>query len=308
MVASGLTPDLVRVLRELDGSKRIEALLALAESEHVERLRGVLAGLTELGLLEEAAPPAEDRRPAAEAALWSLRARLRHRETAHRRAHSAIVVQGNGRLTVAVATLLAAAGVGRVHVDTSGQVAEADLGSGYADSDLGSARRAAAAAAVRRANPATRTARPTGRRRPDLVLLADAVVPAPEVVDLLFQDGVPHLPVRIREGLGIVGPLVLPGRTSCLRCADLHRTGFDSSWPKVAGQLAGRTQRADLGSVHATAAMAAGQALRVLSPSDLPPPVWNATVEIDTFEGTVEHRAWVPHPACDCGALPEPDR
>lgn len=26
----------------------------------------------------------------------------------------------------------------------------------------------------------------------------------------------PHLPVRVRDGTGLVGPLVIPGETSCL--------------------------------------------------------------------------------------------
>ncbi|WP_208026063.1 hypothetical protein [Amycolatopsis acidicola] len=79
---------------------------------------------------------------------------------------------------------------------------------------------------------------------------------------------------------------------------------MDSRWPTVAGQLAGRSQQADLCSVQATAAMAVGQILRALSPGEKPPPAWNTTIEIDTFEGTVEHRPWPPNPACGCGAQP----
>jgi hypothetical protein len=35
----------------------------------------------------------------------------------------------------------------------------------------------------------------------------------------IHQDerrGVPHLPVRVHDGTGLVGPLVIPGMTSCL--------------------------------------------------------------------------------------------
>ena len=32
----------------------------------------------------------------------------------------------------------------------------------------------------------------------------------------LHSRGVPHLPVRVRDGIGLVGPLVIPGVTSCL--------------------------------------------------------------------------------------------
>ncbi|WP_158886416.1 ThiF family adenylyltransferase [Amycolatopsis anabasis] len=302
VMASGLPPDLVAALRSLDGTRRTEALLALAKSEHVEELRAVLTGLTQLGLIEDAGPPARHRRPAAEAGLWSLRSRRPRQEIATRREHAAVVLHGSGRLAIAMATQLAAAGIGRIHVETSGNVTEEDLGCGYVESDLGSSRAAASIAAIRRTNPATRTGRLPSDRRPELVVLTDAVVPAPEVVCMLVAESVPHLAVRIRDGLGIVGPLVLPGRSSCLRCADLHRTALDACWPKVASQLAGRRQQADLASVHATAAMACGQVLRILNPGDGPPPVWNATIEIDTYEGTMGRTEWPPHPACTCEA------
>ena len=36
---------------------------------------------------------------------------------------------------------------------------------------------------------------------------------------------------------GVVGPLVIPGLTSCLRCADLHRRDRDPAWHALAVQL-----------------------------------------------------------------------
>jgi hypothetical protein len=176
---------------------------------------------------------------------------------------------GDGRLAVALAVLLAKAGVGRVVV-ASGRSPKRTFGFGYTDADIGLPRRKAAAEAIRRANPSTRTSRLLGDRRPELVL-TDAVVPAPEVVGPLVHNGIPHLAVRVRDVIGIVGPLALPGRSSGLTCADLHPTALDSRWPMTAGQLAGRPQRADLGDVQACAALAAAQALRVLSPEETPP-------------------------------------
>ncbi|HJQ48381.1 MAG TPA: TOMM precursor leader peptide-binding protein [Amycolatopsis sp.] len=303
MVASGLPPDLTNVLHRLDGSLRTDELLAIAESEHTDQLCDILSDLTRLGLVEEAWTPAGRGRAAAEVGLSSLRSRQPARDAYSRRAHTGVILYGSGRLTIAVATLLATSGVGRVQVEADGYITELDTGSGYVDADIGRQRRAAAADAVRRANPATR---PKLHRdqRPDLAVLADAIVPAPELVRLLVHERLPHLPVRVREGLGIVGPLVHPGRSTCMSCADLHRKAMDARWPTVAGQLAGRFQHADLGSVQATAALATAQVLRALCPGDSPPPVWNTTIEIDTYEGTIEHRAWPPNPACECGAGP----
>ncbi|NKQ57602.1 TOMM precursor leader peptide-binding protein [Amycolatopsis sp. K13G38] len=302
MVASGLPPDLVKALHRLDGSLRTDELLSIAESEHVDQLHDLLTRLTRLGLVEEAWSPAGRGRTAGEVGLWALRARQPVRDAYSRRAHSAVVLHGSGRLTIAVATMLAAAGVGHVRVEAEGYVTDQDTGSGYLDSDIGRQRRVAAAEAIQRANPAVHTKRLSRDRRPELAVLADAIVPAPELIRMLFHEGVPHMPVRVREGLGIVGPLVYPGRSTCMRCADLHRRSMDSRWPAVAGQLAGRSQQADLSSVQAAAAVAAAQVLRALSPGETPPPVWNTTIEIDTHEGTIEHRPWPPNPECGCGA------
>ena len=50
----------------------------------------------------------------------------------------------------------------------------------------------------------------------DLVVLSDFLVADPRVVRELHDAAVPHLPVRVRDGTGLVGPLVIPGVTSCL--------------------------------------------------------------------------------------------
>ncbi|NIH85264.1 TOMM precursor leader peptide-binding protein [Amycolatopsis granulosa] len=306
MLGKGLPPDVVRALHHLDGNLRLESLLALVDGEHVEMLRDLLTRLTRLGLVEEAWPPSAYSRTVNEAGLWSLSARQGHGETVARRRHSAVVLFGSGRLTVAMAVLLASAGVGQVRVEAEGAVTEHDTGSGYTDADIGRARAAAAADAIRRANPATVTRRLRDGRLPELAVLADAVVPAPEVVRQLMHEKVPHLAVRVREGIGIVGPLVHPGRSSCLGCADLIRRSMDDRWPVVAGQLAGRSQPADLVTVQATAALAAGQVLRALGPADGVPPGWNTTMEVDPYENTIYHRPWLPNPVCTCGARPEP--
>jgi hypothetical protein len=51
----------------------------------------------------------------------------------------------------------------------------------------------------------------------DLVVLSDYLVADPRMVRDLHARGVPHLPVRVRDGTGLVGPLVIPGVTSSLR-------------------------------------------------------------------------------------------
>jgi hypothetical protein len=50
----------------------------------------------------------------------------------------------------------------------------------------------------------------------DLVILSDNLVTDPRMQRDLHSQGVAHLAVRVRDGTGLVGPLVIPGVTSCL--------------------------------------------------------------------------------------------
>lgn len=47
----------------------------------------------------------------------------------------------------------------------------------------------------------------------------------------------PHLHVGTHGAISVVGPMVVPGVTSCLRCAHLHQRDADPSWPLLAVQL-----------------------------------------------------------------------
>jgi hypothetical protein len=50
----------------------------------------------------------------------------------------------------------------------------------------------------------------------DLVVLSDNLVSDPRMLRDLHSQGVAHLAVRVRDGIGLVGPLVIPGISSCL--------------------------------------------------------------------------------------------
>jgi hypothetical protein len=57
----------------------------------------------------------------------------------------------------------------------------------------------------------------------DLVVLSDSLVADPRMVRDLHSRGVPHLPVRVRDGTGLVGPLVIPGLFSAMLVSGLNR-------------------------------------------------------------------------------------
>ena len=143
----------------------------------------------------------------------------------------------------------------------------------------------------------------------DLVVLADALVTDPRVLRDLHTARVPHLPVRVRDGTGLVGPLVIPGLTSCLACADLHRSDRDAAWPALAAQLRHAVTTADRATVLGTAALALTQVdlvVRALredpdAQGAAPAPITlDTTVEFDVGTGSVVTRRWSRHPACAC--------
>lgn len=142
--------------------------------------------------------------------------------------------------------------------------------------------------------------------RPDLVVLSDVLVVDPRVIRELHNARVPHLPVRVRDGTGLVGPMVIPGVTSCLACADLHRSDRDAAWPALAAQLRDTVGSAGRATVLATAALALDQVDRVLrvvhnAPGQAPPPpTLDATLECDVTAGTIVARRWQRHPRCSC--------
>src|SRR6201997_4433788 len=136
----------------------------------------------------------------------------------------------------------------------------------------------------------------------DLVVLTDYLVADPRMVRALHSQGVPHLPVRVRDGTGLVGPLVIPGVTSCLGCADLHRSDRDAAWPAIAAQLRDTVGGADRATLLATAALALSQVNRVIgavrgSESEAPTAL-NATLEFDVHAGSIVARQWPRHPLC----------
>jgi bacteriocin biosynthesis cyclodehydratase domain-containing protein len=140
----------------------------------------------------------------------------------------------------------------------------------------------------------------------DLAILADDLIVDTRLLRTLTCANVPHLAVRARDGTGLIGPMVLPGITSCLECADRHRRDRDEQWPAVAAQLTGTVGVAAPATVLGTAAVALAQIDRVLSAirGQTPGPLatLNATLELDLATHALTARHWTAHPLCECGA------
>ena len=128
---------------------------------------------------------------------------------------------------------------------------------------------------------------------------------SPDQVAELLRLRLPHLAVSVREAIGIVGPLVQPGVTACLRCLDLARAERDPAWPLILAQLpAGWMDPTADDAVLATA-VAAQAAAQALAFADWPPLAWstaNGTLELALPAWQWRRRTWLPHRACTCGS------
>lgn len=134
----------------------------------------------------------------------------------------------------------------------------------------------------------------------DLTVVA---VEAPEadrvLTDHLLRMDQPHLLVRGHD-LGVtVGPLVIPGRTSCVQCADLTRRDADPQWPTVLAQLTRVSQTPPPVLVGWAAAVAAAQALAFLTGGVAE--TAGSTLELSRPDYAMRLRAWGVHPGCGCG-------
>ncbi|WP_157970573.1 hypothetical protein [Nakamurella deserti] len=240
-------------------------------------------------------------------------------------ADAVAVVVGAGRVATSVAALLAAAGTGHVHLDPDRALRAGDATpAGAARTDLeaatsvlafdplrrrderysgrprpaGPADRTALAGMLRRVAPGVAVHRPSGFVRPDIVVLATDGPPPPDLTRRLMTDGQPHLVIGAGEEHAVVGPLVLPGRSSCLHCHDLHRRDADAGWPQV--QLALRRSWPVPPAVLATtaAAIATEQVLHHLTGGR--PATVDGTLESRLGDWRVRRRSWRAHPSCFC--------
>ena len=270
--------------------------------------RPIVDALHEAGFFVRA--PAGDTRPSLPPRLASDIAALRVRrgdraESAMAvRARAAVTVHGTTRVAALIAPLLAAAGVGRVHASTTGdaRLAHAAPG-GPTPADEGSRFSAAVHAAVRRAAPECDTGLLPFGVRPDVVVVAADGPADPEQSATLHLRGCAHLRVSAEADHGVVGPFVLPGLTSCLRCADRHRLDRDLAWSALAVQLAVPPRHgppSDVALASLTAAVASLQVLQLLDGEE--PTTLDATLEAQLPDWRLRRRTWPPHPTCNRGA------
>lgn len=147
-----------------------------------------------------------------------------------------------------------------------------------------------------------------------LGLLVGVGEPARELLDPWVRAGVPHLVVRISEGVAVIGPFVAPGRTACLRCVDAHHADSDPRWPLLVAQQAARTAHARPDGVPepvdpVLARLAVAWAVRdlVSHVEGRHPATWSATLRMPPHLAETESVSWLRHPDCGCSWNADPE-
>jgi bacteriocin biosynthesis cyclodehydratase domain-containing protein len=316
VVLDGVATDTVRHL-----IGRADDAATTAASGRDAVLPALQARLVEAGYLWSAMPPSEPDpaavdtrhavahpRLAGELTALAARAGERAAELIAARRHCTVAIHGTGRVGGHLAGILAAAGIGRVYaVDATPVRLHHALPGGLAPGDEGMPFAAAVAAGAERHAPGVVCVPAPFGEPPDLVVLAVDEPVDEERRAALHARSCAHLLVRVSGGHGVVGPLVLPGLTSCLRCADLHRLDRDPAWDALAVQLsvAGRQRPAsEVALASVVGGLAAVQALDFLDGGA--PATVEGTLEMQLPDWRVRRRSWPIHPDCDC--LPDHHR
>ncbi|MEU0173268.1 ThiF family adenylyltransferase [Streptomyces massasporeus] len=325
-LATGSFLDLLNGTRGLELLREEGRRMDLPDG-HVD---GLVRGLARAGLLDDArgGGPAADALRKKKEVLDRLRPDLASLslttsapgdaigQLAARRSQR-VQVRGAGRVGAVLASLLAGAGVAEVDVLDGGRVEPWDVAPGGLPAEsVGDRRDESARRAVRRAAPDRPRRRATAQTSPgagdpgfSLVIIAprdDVAVHAPDpaAAEPLMASGTPHLYAGVVEGTGVVGPLVLPGETSCAGCLQEGRTDRDPAWPRLVAQWRSGRQRqvrpCDLTLATTVAGLAAAHALAFLD-GQVPSSAgsrWEVSVP-----GLRWHaRSIRAHPECPCAA------
>ena len=289
-VQVGVDPDAALVFRGpgfgvlldlLDGSQSMSAVRhgALAAGLTTAQVSGALDALVAAGLLAERGTAAYSE------SLTPLKVKL----------------IGAGSVGYQLARLLAASGLGTLYVYDD-ELPEPAL---YPAAGVLASRSEALRSTLGGGD--TRVLSLSHWSKPDAGRVDLAIVACDEpefdrvITDDLVRNDQPHLVVRCWGNGVSVGPLVIAGETSCLRCADLTRSSADPQWPAALRQLS-RVHVASPPALLAwAAAVAAAQALAYLYGDR--PEAAGATLELGWPNFVTRLRRWAPHPNCGCGWL-----
>lgn len=220
------------------------------------------------------------------------------------RSRSAARIHGLGRCGQTIASLLAASGIGALYLNDQHPVHAGDIGTGpLRMADLGKPRTVALAHRLGQQWPRTRlsgwTPGPDASGLGAQVTVVTACDALPESwAAHLAGTRMPHLPVVFGPAWARVGPLVIPGLTTCLDCAQ-PRAGSTAEGPQAAGTPRSDSSTAELALSCAAAGLAAVQILMLLDGVNVPSTA-DAVLSIDLATGGVQRVPVQPRSDCTC--------
>jgi hypothetical protein len=240
------------------------------------------------------------------------------------RQDAVVIVRGTGRIATAVATSLAGSGLGHVHQQPDRALRLADLPelgptAGTADPRRDEARRRAASGAsaisrptradtamlatnLSRAAPHIKVHAPAAHHRVALVVLAGDGPPSPSLAAELTARRIPHLAIRAGLTTAVIGPFVLPGRSSCLMCALRQRAEIDEGREVFEQALRLELVVPPAQLVCAAVALVIADVLDHLDGVN-EPTTMDGTLEWSLGDPAARRRSWSIHPECGCNGI-----
>lgn len=237
---------------------------------------------------------------------------------------STVAVVGVGGIGTWISYLLVAAGVGHLHLfdDDAVEVSNLTRQMLFDTEDVGVPKVFAARDRLTRLNPAVTVSCHKEALGSDnatlkvlsgtdlIVVSADNPLSLKDHIDALsIETGTPWTSCGYRGATGLIGPLFIPGRTGCLKCAHIDATRMDSvsSMPLVA-TINKRFQPPSFGPLNGiVAAMTAGDVIAYLAglPCDIPS--LGTLITFDLVGAETAKRHWKRRSDCSrCGHLTEP--
>lgn len=133
-----------------------------------------------------------------------------------------------------------------------------------------------------------------------LVVVVAHFLARPEWYQPLMSGDVPHLAIICDDQQVRLSPLVVPGRTACLFCLELHHRDQSDAWPTLSVQLLRRRAASASGPLLVSAVAELATQLFEMSAGQF---------HLDRHQTIrVKERiseSVVPHPRCACCSLPE---
>ena len=305
VVLHGIDDGAAALLGRLDGSMDLEAFVqrATQEGHQPDAIRQLIRELARSGVLIDAAtwpggsaltPTARSRlAPDLAASALTQWAAPGPADRCAQLAATSITIHGVGRLGAILGVLLSASGIGTIDIVDDRTVRPEDVCvAGFSAADVGESR---ASLSSHLAQWKSVAEVPPTRQ---LVIVTNG--DSRQLAQSLTAAGTPHLMVTCTESVGRIGPFVLPGESSCLRCHDLTHTDRDPGWPRVVVQLDDDAEHlaSDSNLTLATGATAVLHLISWLSGGQ--PPSLNGVVELRLPNGDSAQQPIPFHSACGC--------